>query len=303
MGYYEDDVLPLLLEGISVPPRDPIMLRGYYIRSHIMRDMVRKFLQHQESDQPAARQIVNLGAGFDTLYFYLQKHSLANDNLQYYEMDFVSNFQNKVRAMSKHGELLQRLDNPTLDAQNGTLHSSHYHILPCDLRDLDSFTKLLYDNGFDARVPTLFLSECVMIYMQPEYSQAIVNWIKNTLSTAFFCLYEQIRPNDPFGKEMIFNLQRRGCALLGLHAFPDEEAQRRRFLDAGWDHAESYDLNIMYQRYVTPDERRRIERIQMLDELEEWILINQHYCISWASCNSNPDTHWDLRMLTESSKP
>ena len=209
MGYYEDEVLPLLLEGISVPPRDPIMLRGYYIRSYIMRDMVHKFLHDPESDQPA-RQIVNLGAGFDTLYFYLQKHSLATENLKYYEMDFLPNFQSKVRAMSQHADLLKRLNEPVVDAQAGTLHSSHYHILPCDLRDLPSFTKLLHDHGFDDSVPTLFLSECVMIYMKPEYSQAIVNWIKNTLSTAFFCLYEQIRPNDAFGKEMIFNLQVRG---------------------------------------------------------------------------------------------
>ena len=42
----------------------------------------------------------------------------------------------------------------------------------------------------------------------------------------------------------------------------------------------------------------RIERIQMLDELEEWILINQHYCISWASYNSGPNTS-NIRLLPD----
>jgi tRNA wybutosine-synthesizing protein 4 len=57
------------------------------------------------------------------------------------------------------------------------------------------------------RVPTLFLSECVMIYMEPQHSQAIISWIRESLKTAFFCWYEQIRPNDPFGREMVANLK------------------------------------------------------------------------------------------------
>jgi tRNA wybutosine-synthesizing protein 4 len=92
--------------------------------------------------------------------------------------------------------------------------------------------------------------------------------------------------------------QMRGCALLGLEAFPDEEAQRQRFLEAGWGEAESYNMNVLYQRYITQEDRKRIERLQMLDELEEWILINQHYCISWASFNLLADTDWSpLRLL------
>lgn len=42
--------------------------------------------------------------------------------------------------------------------------------------------------------------------MKPEHSQAIVKWIKESMKTAFFACYEQIKPNDPFGRVMIQNL-------------------------------------------------------------------------------------------------
>jgi len=53
----------------------------------------------------------------------------------------------------------------------------------------------------------MFLSECVMIYMEPKDSDAIVQWISNNISTAMIMAYEQILPNDNFGQMMVKNLK------------------------------------------------------------------------------------------------
>jgi hypothetical protein len=42
--------------------------------------------------------------------------------------------------------------------------------------------------------------------MQAEHSQAIIRWIAENSDVALFACYEQIKPNDQFGKMMIENL-------------------------------------------------------------------------------------------------
>jgi O-methyltransferase involved in polyketide biosynthesis len=57
------------------------------------------------------------------------------------------------------------------------------------------------------RLPTLFISECVLIYLKPEKGDAIIKWVSDTFASASFCTYEQIGPNDSFGTVMTQNLE------------------------------------------------------------------------------------------------
>jgi len=41
-------------------------------------------------------------------------------------------------------------------------------------------------------LPTFIIAECVLIYLDPDSSRAIVNWSSKTFSTAVFFLYEQV---------------------------------------------------------------------------------------------------------------
>ena len=151
-GYYEDAALPLLLEGIAIPSRDPMMLRGYYARNQIMRDMTKRFLDHQLASGSQKRQIVNLGAGFDSLFFHMQREGWSNGQVNYYEVDFLPVFQHKVKAIACHPELLQQLGpEATIDAEKGTLHSPHYHVLPTDLRDIQHLQQQLIQSGLDVQ--------------------------------------------------------------------------------------------------------------------------------------------------------
>jgi len=41
-------------------------------------------------------------------------------------------------------------------------------------------------------LPTFIISECVLIYLDPDSSRRIVGWASQTFSTAIFFLYEQV---------------------------------------------------------------------------------------------------------------
>jgi len=296
VGYYQDEALVTLLANTrNIPHREPLMLRGYYLRNYIMRDIVRKFLSTEQGSFPK-KQIVNLGAGFDTLYFWIKKQNLFSPDMLYFELDFMDVLKHKVESLSNHPTLLAQIGSPdeiVLDLNSGSLRSANYNIIPGDLRYWDDLVSKMRECNFDPSVPTLYLSECVLIYMQAEFSQSIISWIAENSDVALFACYEQIKPNDAFGKMMIENLDRRGCSLQGLRAFPTEQSQINRFLSVGWTKAECYNMNILYQQYLPAEERRRVERLQMLDEIEEWFLINDHYCIAWSMVNKQTNPEWD----------
>jgi tRNA wybutosine-synthesizing protein 4 len=63
-------------------------------------------------------------------------------------------------------------------------------------------------------LPTLFIAECVLVYLPPEASQRLVQWCADTCRDAVgFVLYEQIKPDDAFGKQMLINLEVGGSLL------------------------------------------------------------------------------------------
>lgn len=67
------------------------------------------------------------------------------------------------------------------------LSSSLYHLLPVDLREspelsLSTLTQSRADSTtpiLQVDVPTLFLAECVLVYMAPEESSAVLQWFSS----------------------------------------------------------------------------------------------------------------------------
>ena len=61
----------------------------------------------------------------------------------------------------------------------------------------------------DLKKPTLVMTECLLVYLKPDESAKILQWISDTFNEAPFLgliNYEMIEPNDPFGETMIQNL-------------------------------------------------------------------------------------------------
>lgn len=72
------------------------------------------------------------------------------------------------------------------------LHARDYHIIGTDLRNLTELVKKLTQSGVDFNVPTMFLTECVLVYMEPESTTMLLRWIVNNFNDVFFINYEQV---------------------------------------------------------------------------------------------------------------
>ena len=59
-------------------------------------------------------------------------------------------------------------------------------------------------------LPTLFVSECVLVYVEATASNNLLKWIAQSFASCAVVVYEQILPNDAFGLMMKKNLAVRG---------------------------------------------------------------------------------------------
>lgn len=98
------------------------------------------------------------------------------------------------------------------------LHSGSYHIVGVDLRNIDELANKLQQSEVDFSVPTIFLAECVLVYVEPQNSSNLLSWIASNFKSAVFVNYEQVNMNDRFGEVMLQNLRSRGCSLAGVEA-------------------------------------------------------------------------------------
>ena len=136
----------------------------------------------------------------------------------------------------------------------GTILTDQYCLLPGDLRQAHEVLGKLQQAGLRPDEPTLLLAECVLVYMEPQHSSALVAALGQLLSTAAFVIYEQVgaqqqeclqpwrrlwsattvieihgwavlslaclqvSPDDAFGRQMLINLEV-GSFLHGLQAY------------------------------------------------------------------------------------
>jgi [phosphatase 2A protein]-leucine-carboxy methyltransferase len=88
------------------------------------------------------------------------------------------------------------------------LRSKHYTLLPVDLRGPPSSTlgPLLTSGTLQRSIPTLFISECVFVYMPSSASDAIVRWFAESFDIVGGLVYEMFGLTDSFGTVMRSNL-------------------------------------------------------------------------------------------------
>ena len=257
-------------------------------------------------------QVVNLGAGFDTLYWRLKDHleqnyreerSAAADENQreilrnFVDVDLPEVAASKCALVKRSKTLLERVADGEGEVRLSStdLHGTNYHIVACDFTQTAALEQKLADCNLDYSVPTVFVSECVFVYLEPTKVSGFLKWIKSKFNKTGVALlnHEQLNMNDRFGKVMLDNLSQRGCGLPGVSACKDKQAQKERLtVTCGWDGAICWTMNEVYSM-LPKDEVARVERLEFLDERE---LVNQlfeHYCITFGWINGGSDVNFD----------
>eukprot|EP01041_Mallomonas_annulata_P006653 gene6653-13470_t len=285
LGYFKDDFIKYFYKKAAVR-KPPIINRGYFARTVCISQTVQSFLSL--TSLATSRQIINLGIGFDTFSLNLLQQNHPNLNL--FEIDFEEVIHKKIATLFADNSLKSFLFSSTNSDEikqseclrNGSYHIGNLHLLPVDLRVVDSLTQVMQQAGVDPNLPTLIITECVLVYIEKQECTSLCSSISSYFTDAIWISYDMIRPDDTFGRVMKSNLLSAGHRVPGFIQYPTLESQTERFLHTGWDQAHSIDMLIAYETMIPQDKKREIQRIEIFDEIEEWELLMSHYCITVA---------------------
>ncbi len=238
------------------------------------------------------KQIISLGAGSDTRYFRLKRDKKHRD-FKYHELDFEENNKTKIGRL-RSPQCLDTIKNLCdVDLQTAQMHQSElqtneYFIHSFDLRRLPE--KL---DWLDSETPTLLISECCLIYLSPDDADNVLSYFSSMLTSVpmAIVIYEPFRPDDPFGKTMIRNLTTRGIVLKTIEKYADPDLQRQRLADRGIT-AKAADTNFVWSNWIAETEKERIDKLEWMDEVEEFVLLAKHYCVAWGWRNYEDGTVW-----------
>jgi len=282
LGYYDDPYINHFV-NLKQERRQPEINRGNFIRVRLVRHLIEQFMSKCTA-QSLQYQIVNLGCGFDTLYWRLQ--DAGHDIKNFIETDFSDITSKKAFIINKYAELKKRVckgQKNLVVANKGTdIHGPNYHLVAGDLRKFNELKdKLIKDCELDLTLPTLVLTECVLVYLPPSTTSDILTWFSSNFETVIFVNYEQVNLNTRFAQVMLDNLKHQNCDLLGKDACLSLETQQQRFLDHKFTAAEGVNVWDAYDS-LPYDVRTRIERIEFLDEFEIMRQLLEHYCVCWG---------------------
>jgi len=287
LGYWRDPFLQCMVK--KGERRAPEIHLGYYARVAGVQYLIEKFFEACDT----AVQIINLGAGFDTLFWRLT--SEGRPLRSFVEVDFPGVTARKCAIIKRQKQLLAAVVSGEEESEvrlNRTdLHSSKYHLVAADFTELAALQAKLAESELDFSCPTLVLAECALVYVQPNRTQALVKWLAEKFSSLAFINYEQLNMEDKFGGVMLDNLMARGCQLSGVAACKDRSTQVERFTTNGWDSATCWNMNEVWGLLPT-HQLHRVEAIERLDEKELLRQLFHHYCITVARKNS-PNFNFD----------
>ncbi|KAG9126168.1 carboxy methyl transferase for protein phosphatase 2A [Ceratobasidium sp. 392] len=291
LGYLTDPyITPLVPRARFVPSRAPLMNVGTYVRSTAIDMLVEGWLD-SAGLEGEKRQIVSLGAGSDTRFWRLMDKGYAKHIASYVELDFAENTSRKAKTITQTQGLRTHLGSDIKIERGGAaLRSQQYHLLPLDLRAGPSALAPLTDSSADPSspsplnpdLPTLFIAECVFVYMTQDASSAIVRWFSETFSRTAGIVYEMFGVQDAFGKVLKENLKARQIDLPGVDAFPTLDSQVVRFSSNGLPIVKGRTLQDIRRENIPDSELQRISRLEHLDEIEELELVLAHYAITWG---------------------
>lgn len=298
LGYLDDQFAQYFVQGQQPNRRLPIINRGTYTRTTALDRLIASFLGHESgADEPLPRrQIVSLGAGTDTRCFRLFSPSNRPRGLIYHEVDFPPISSRKRMIVQATSALRKVLPDP-IPSDDGPASASwrstpegegnQYWCHGLDLRDLtrdqgegDSLLSRL--EGLRTDVQTLLISECCLCYLETTEAQKVIKCFVDRIPDLGLVVYEPVKPDDAFGRQMASNLAARRIRMPTLEVYKQPKDQEERLRQAGFKEVRQKTVDSIWGQWISEGERERVDGLEGLDEVEEWQLLAGHYIVAWG---------------------
>ncbi|KAF9030674.1 leucine carboxyl methyltransferase [Hymenopellis radicata] len=293
-GYLTDPFVSAFVPRAHLqPPRPPLINIGTYVRTVAIDDLVAQWLALSREDGTQC-QIVSLGAGSDSRFWRIAVCILINWEhnshlAKYIEIDFPEITSKKAMTIRKSKPLGSVLGDPAKIQVSGGgtgLKSPRYNLIPADLRrpPQETLASILFE-GLEPLLsssrPTLLLFECVLAYMSPDSSNALLTWFRQQFSDGILgsVVYEMFGLEDSFGLVMVNNLKARQVDLPGAVPYPTQESLPTRFLDVGFTAADALSLRDIRLQYISHTENINVGVPRRGRGVEPRL---QHYAITWG---------------------
>ncbi|KAI9645576.1 carboxy methyl transferase for protein phosphatase 2A [Ciborinia camelliae] len=309
LGYLNDPFARYFVNG-SGTRRLPIINRGTYSRTTALDLLIENFLSQGDNSTPQPKQIISLGAGTDTRYFRLRAKKL-HKNVIYHEFDFPSVCAAKCRLVKQnHAELAgaerffemgqgdnEVAESTTAGESQGTMEwglsrtlddhpEAGYVCHPLDLRKLSAIAGLDSFHGIKNDLPTIIISECCLCYLEVDTAQNVIKWFADKIPSIGIILYEPIGVHDAFGQMMVENLASRGIVMPTVQKYKTLKDQKDRLAGLGFGTLgggiNAVSIEDVWEHWASGSERERVDRLEGLDEVEEWLLLARHYSVVWG---------------------
>lgn len=267
----------------------PLMNRGYWLRAKAFENSLVNFANLFPSETEI--QVINLGCGFDTLFFRWADNktlepSTGNSHgplniVKFLDLDVWEMIDSKRRIIAKNAELKSIADQ----------YKEVYYPITCDLSSPAEFGKALQVAGVNASKPTFILAECVLVYIAAAESNALLQYITQMAfpknENVLLASYDMIGPDDRFGKMMIENLTKMGLSIKSIDALKSVKDHEERCLKVGFSKCKGMTMKALYTT-VSRETQLHLNKLEIIDDWDEWGLVHEHYCFVLASTNSDP---------------
>ena len=273
-NYYQDPFILLMEPGHNHKKFLPLMNRGTYCRVYAINSKLHEILDNWkklDEFKDSKVNIIILGSGFDTTYFNLMAEGYTN--LEVYEYDYKNIIEKKLKYISKYKQLSEIVSK----------NNNNYHLIDCDITNKKLFSESLNKISNNENDLTIVICECLLVYIDKSITVEMLTTINERFNNVYLLEYDLIGPDDPFGKEMVDNLKNRNINLRGFNEVKNIDDQINRLKEAKFEDVNIVDMYYVYFKLLPTEDRRRIERLELMDEFEELNLLQRHACFGYAS--------------------
>ena len=273
-NYYKDPFILYMEPGMNHKKFLPLINRGTYCRVFAINSKLHEILDNHkklEEFKDSKINIIILGSGFDTTYFNLMTEGYKN--IEVYEYDYKKIIEKKMQYISKYKQLSEIINK----------NNNNYHLIDCDITNKKLFSESLNNIKNNEKDLTIVICECLLVYIDKDITVEMLSTINDKFDNVYLLEYDLIGPDDPFGKEMIDNLKTRDIVLRGFNDIKNIKDQTDRLKESKFEDVNIVDMYYVYFKLLPINDRKRIERLELMDEFEELNLLQKHACFGFAS--------------------